>query len=85
MSEPVAAAYWCHRGGLFTLVHARTPEGACTKAARAMGRTAEGVEAREATAADRQLWADLLAQQLAGPEGCCTERTDGVQLTMLAA
>ena len=80
-----ATAYWCTRGGLFTMVHAATEDRARDKAARAMGRTTDGIRCRRARPTDRALWADLLEQQERGAEGCRQDRPESVQPAMFAA
>lgn len=62
MEAQRSMAYWCRRGGLFTLVHAPNVEEAARKASRAMGRDLEGIEVRVATIRDIRLWAQLLEQ-----------------------
>lgn len=84
-ARPPSRAYWCTRGGLFTLVHASDPEAAADKAARAMGRPSGLVSVRTATATDRERWAVLLEQDLAGAEGLRENRNPEVQGELFAA
>lgn len=83
--RPPSRAYWCTRGGLFTLVHASDPETAADKAARAMRRPSERVSVRRATASERALWAVLLEQDLAGAEGLREDFEPEVQGALFAA
>lgn len=80
-----ATAYWCKRGGLFTLIHAPDVVAASKKAARAMNRPRDGIVCRPATARDRALWAQLLEQQAGGALGCMTERELADQPELFAA
>lgn len=94
MEAQRSAAYWCQLGGIFTVVHAATPEGAHDKAARAMqaptgrpSRSLDGMTVRVATMRERRVWGDLLAQDLAWKDAAALPAAvvpDQEQLTLVA-